>query len=340
MKIRKRPMAIRRNEKRIYNLALSQVEETNKRLIALYEESQERIETELLKMQTKLIRGERISAFRQERLQGLYRAINEELAWLRQQTGRVITNGYVANYQNTYYLESFSIEQHVNTALKLDKDYILNFPELNRDAVIGSLNERIAGNTFGDRMLHDQRVLQFRVRQAVSQNIIEGQTVKQLAKNLGLIDEVFEQGAAKAMTTARTELLTAYSYGQEESVRNAIQAGVEFDYTWSASLTANTRETHMLADGQKAIIVNNEPIFTVGGVRFNSPRIVAASNESDDKAIKREKINCRCRRNNNPYGIKPTKRAAQRADGTWTDVNGDITAVEWAWREYGVNLKT
>ena len=187
-------------------------------------------------------------------------------------------------------------------------------------------------------MLHDQRVLQFRVRQAVSQNIIEGQTVKQLAKNLGLIDEVFEQGAAKAMTTARTELLTAYSFGQEESVRNAIQAGVEFDYTWSASLTANTRETHARADGQKAIIVNNEPIFTVGGVRFNSPRIVAASNTNPETA--KEVINCRCRRNNNPYGIKPTKRAAQRADGTWTDVNGDITAVEWARREYGVNLKT
>ena len=79
-------MTIRRNERGIYNFALSQVRETNKRLIELYEESQERIEAELLKMQTKLIRGERISAFRQERLQGLYKAINEELAWLRQQT--------------------------------------------------------------------------------------------------------------------------------------------------------------------------------------------------------------------------------------------------------------
>lgn len=326
---------MKNEEKAIYKSALSRVEDTNRALLQLFEESKERIEAEILKVQTRLLSGGTVSAFKQERLQSLYNAINVEIEKLRRQSVSRITLQYGNVYQSTYYREAFEIEREINTTLKLGKDYFLRFPEINVNAARAALNEVVAGNTFLQRSELIRDELRFRVRQAVSQNIIEGQTVQQLAKNLRILDEAYDMGIARVTTMARTELLTAYSLGQEEATHQAELAGVEFNYTWSAAMTKNTRPTHARADGQKALIIKGKPVFTVGGIKFRSPRVLAIPNQ--ENAVK-EIANCRCRRQNNPYGIKPTARVAQREDGSWAQVNGDMTAKEWAKREYGVNV--
>ncbi|UCF13243.1 MAG: hypothetical protein JSW06_03020 [Thermoplasmatales archaeon] len=329
-------MGIATDERNIFNSALTQVETTNKRLLKIYEESQARVEQQLLKMRAQVLKSGVVQPFKEARLVNLLKAINEEIASLRTQSQNVIASGYIANYQNTYYLELYAYEKSINTELSLGADYLLNAPALNRQAVIASLNERIGGNAFKDRMLRHQREMQFLLRDAVSQNIIEGQTVKELAKNIDLIGEVYGRAINQSTRIARTELLTAYSIGQEQATLEAEESGVEFTYKWSATLDSRVRKDHARADGQKALIVDGGPVFTVGGVRFSSPRVPLVNDGSKRNA--KQVINCRCRRLNIPFGIEPTKRVAKRKDDTWTELNGDLTAVEWIRREYGINL--
>jgi uncharacterized protein with gpF-like domain len=229
------------------------------------------------------------------------------------------------------------MEKAINTELDLESDFFLNAQGISKETVLASQSELIAGNTFTDRMLQDQRNMQFRIRGAVGQAVIQGETVRQLQERLKALDDVYKSSANKAMTTARTELLTAYSKGQELAIDEAEESGVEFNFIWSSTLDDRTRTSHVRADRKKAKIIDDDPVFTVGGVKFSSPRIVSPRNTSTNTA--REIINCRCRRLNVPFDIEPTKRVAKKKDGTWTKVNGDLTAEEWMKREYDTSIR-
>ena len=328
-------MSFQSDETKIWNASLKQVDITNKQLVALYQQSQKEVEKTLMDFAISQLKGGVIDIEEQTRLQLLLREINKEIATLQIAVKGTITRGYANNFLRTYYFESFAIEKAINTQLNLESDFFLNAPIVNKDAVIASQAELIGGNTFRDRILQDQRIMQFRLREAVGASIIQGESVKQLADRLALLDDVYAKSAGKALTTARTELLTAYSKGQELAIDEAETAGVQFNFVWSTTLHG-ARPTHVIADKQKALIIKNQPVFTVGGVKFSSPRIVSSQNTSPNTA--KEVVNCRCRRRNQPFGIEPTKRVAKRKDGRWVKVNGDVTAEEWMKREYDIKI--
>jgi hypothetical protein len=329
-------MGIITDERKIFNLSLQNVEKTNKRLIAIYEDSLERAEAKLLKLQSKLIKDGVISPFKEERLLRLVSELQSEIAELRTLSTREIRKEYILSYRNTYYYENWAFEKHINTGLNLGADYFLNIPPLDRKTIIASFDQRVGGFLLKDRTLRIQREMQFLVQNAVSQNIIEGESVKSLAKNLDLLNEVYDRGLSNTTRVARTELLKAHSLGQDQARIEAEKSGVEFNFSWDAVLDSKVRPTHARADGQKALIVDGNPQFTVGGIKFLSPRVPTVPTGSKQEAG--EVINCRCRRRNNPFGIESEERTAKKEDGTWTTVNGDLTAEEWIKKEYGITL--
>ena len=324
------------DHKKILNLAVKNVEQTNKRLELIFENVLKEIEAKVIKYRTSLLRGGKIKPFKEERLLRLQKEVSDELVELRKQSGAVIRSGYVDNYKNTYYLEAYAIEKSVN---KLGiGSYFLNIPKLDMNTVRASFDARIGGHVFKDRTLRVQRAMQYLLQDAVAQNIIEGESVKTLAKNIDLINEVFENGLNQTTRIARTELLKAYSIGNEQAASEAEKSGVELSYQWSSALDQKTRPDHVKADGQMALIIDGKPQFTVGGVKFSSPRLPV--NPTGSKQEAKQVINCRCSRLDLPYGIKPTKRVAKKKDGkTWVDVSGDMTAVEWVKKEYGITIK-
>ena len=327
-------MTIRTDETAVFNNALSGLEQRNKNILRAYADSRERVLEKLAKYRQDIaagiIRGDNVEA----RLADLYRQLDTEIARLQARVGTQIRNGYFELYGETYYTEAYNFEKSVNLDIpRLPYSYEFNYPVLNTNAVVAAFDERIAGNTFIDRMTAQRQRMRFAIRQAVAENIAEGLTVVDLRKRIELIDDVYAASSARAMTTARTELLSAYSLGQEEATREAEAAGCEFKFVWSSTLDGKVRPTHAKADHQKAIIKDKIPSFNVGGVLFSSPRVIHPANTSLKTAG--EVINCRCRRLNIPYGIEPTQRVALTPAGDWDTVPYNTTAEAWYKQHYG-----
>lgn len=330
-------MGIKKDEKDIYNLANREVSLTNKRLFNLYKQSLKETRDKLLAFQARSVRDGVVRKYTEDNLRKLIREIQTEMATLTRNSSRIVFRGYKANYENTYYLQNWAFEKSVN--LDLGINVKLNIPSLNKDIVKASFDERIGGHIFRDRALRVQRAMQYNVQDAVSQSLIKGESVKSLAKNLSQLNDVYSSGLNNTERIARTELLKAYSIGQDASRVEAEKSGVEFTFSWNALLGPKTRDSHSAADGQEGIVdeATGEPIFIVGGLEFTSPRIPLVSTGSKNEAA--QVINCRCRRQNQPYGVKPATRNAKTKEGNWKTVNGDITAREWVKKEYGRTLK-
>jgi len=325
-------MTIRKDETELFNSTLGMVEKRNKAIVDAYGASQERILEKIAKykldIEAGIIRGDFVEA----RLVELYKQIDDEVARLITSVSGQIRNGYSDVYVNTYYTEAYNFEKAVNNLPGLTAGYELNYPLLPTEAVTAAFDERIAGNMFVDRMTDMRQDLRFKVRQAVAENIAEGLPVTELRKRIALIDDVYASSRARAMSAARTELLSAYSIGQESATAEAITAGVEFDYIWSSTLDGKVRPDHAKADHQKAIIKSGLPSFTVGGVLFSSPRVLHPDNTSAKTAG--QIINCRCRRLNIPYGITPTNRVGLLPSGEWQDLPWTQTADDWFQHHY------
>lgn len=316
-------------ERKLYEDVLSQVGGRNRALLKVYESSLKNTETAIAKYRQDRDAGKIISDFALARQEALQKQIELEIEDIYKTIKAEVEGGFSDVYTQTYYTHAYDIERYVNLELpSTGFNYSLNFSQIPTGAAYEALNMPIAGHTFSERIGQDKIIMQFKIRTAVSQAIIEGQTRQQLTKALMTIDDTFAASASKAATTARTELLRAYSYGQDLARYEAEAAGVEFEYKWSSALDSKTRHDHVIMDSKKAEIVDGEPVFTLpDGSKGAGPRMEGLSAD--------ESINCRCRRLDLPYGIEPTKRVAKLPDGTWIDVPGNTTAEEWIAKNYG-----
>lgn len=326
-------MAYRQTEKRIFNQALKTVEKTNLRLLNSFKDAKENVEAMLLKLNASIIKDGVIKPFKQERLKKLLREINANIDELSRQTGKIIFENYERVYSGTYYNNAFAFERAVNLEIKTANDYLLNVPPLDIRLIKQSFNEQIGEYVYRDRSIQIKSRMKYLIQEAVAKTIIEGESVQALSKTLKGVGEAFSSGLGNTTRIARTELLKAYSLGQEEIQKEVQNSGVQLEYFWDAALDSHTRPTHARADGQRAIIVNGQPVFNVGGIQFSSPRVPI--NPTGSKQEAGEVINCRCRRINVPYGIRPTERAARLPNGEWSRVNANITAGEWIKENYG-----
>lgn len=320
------------NDSPLFDSALETIEERNRVLLTLYQESERRILDKLMVIAAEREAGLTPSAFQEYRLREMLAQMEAEIESLMAQISQEIQETFTRIYEDTYYQEAYLFERSINN-LGMPYDYQLNYPVLNTNAINEAFSERVGGFTFSERIGQDQIVMQYRLRGAISQAIMEGQTVKDLQKHIQLLDDIYAQNIARAQATARTELLRAFSLGAEHAADEAVQSGVEFEYIWSATLAGNTRPEHRAADGQKAKMISGVPAFRVGGVLLSSPRVTHPKNTSPNVAGM--VINCRCRRLNAPYGITPTERVAQLPSGQWERQPFNRSAESWYEEHYG-----
>lgn len=313
------------NEREIYNQALRNVTKANKNIARLYLESFERIEQKIAVQASKIFAGKVKNFDEIARLEQLQESIRQELRSLNVKVNRTISTNWINNYENTYYSTGYNIETEVNLGKgfqNMANGYNLNYSILPSEAISVSLNEQIAGHTFKDRLKRDRDILQFRVREEVAKTLIEGLGPRELAKNLRGIDDIFAINENRAIATSRTELLRAYSLGQDDSVNYAKDAGVEFTFSWSATLDLRTRNDHQILDkNEPDRIVDGEPIFVFSsGGETTGPRL---------SGIAKQDINCRCRRLNQPFGIEPTARVTKLKKGSWEKMESNQSYSEW-----------
>ena len=120
-----------------------------------------------------------------------------------------------------------------------------------------------------------------RVRNAVTQGIIQGESVKEVGDRL--TGELATSNAAKMDMFARTAINGAQNAGRMDRLHEAEEMGIEIRKKWLATLDQRTRDTHQALDGQEQPV--DEP-FVVDGMKIDYP--------GDPFAPPELSYNCRC----------------------------------------------
>ena len=105
-----------------------------------------------------------------------------------------------------------------------------------------------------------------RVRNAVAQGIIQGESVEEVGDRL--TGELATSNATKMDMFARTAINGAQNAGRMDRLHEAEEMGIEVRKKWLATLDQRTRDTHQALDGQEQPI--DEP-FVVDGMKIDYP---------------------------------------------------------------------
>lgn len=119
------------------------------------------------------------------------------------------------------------------------------------------------------------------VNNAITQGIIQGERLDQIAKRL--TDGLCTKNKNKMLTFARTGMTQAQNAGRIERLDEAKKMGIKVHKEWMATLDERTRTTHQMLDGQKVPI--NKP-FKVDNYTIKYP--------GDPYAHPAMVYNCRC----------------------------------------------
>lgn len=133
------------------------------------------------------------------------------------------------------------------------------------------------------------------IQNALTQGILQGDTIPQLSKRLLPLVNMDENASRR---TART----SYTSIQNQARRDATQAvrdeGIQMDEPWMSVLQENTRDTHLLLHGT---LPDKNGLYGVGIIR--TPLKYPADPDGDPEEI----YNCQCRVQSFIHGIDHSK---------------------------------
>jgi len=120
------------------------------------------------------------------------------------------------------------------------------------------------------------------LKSTVAEGINAGEGIPKLSKRVGSVYEGYTSVDKpwKAKRIAQTETIKASNFGKLQGDK---QSGVVIGKEWLATDDSRTRDTHMMADGQKRKI---DDTFDIGGSSLMYP--------GDPSGDPGESINCRC----------------------------------------------
>ena len=129
----------------------------------------------------------------------------------------------------------------------------------------------------------DQKWNKDRLNTVITQAIIQGQTIPQVAQSM---QQVAQMDKNTAIRTARTTMTYAENLGRDTSYENLKAQGMPVHKEWSAVIDDRTRPTHKLLNGTRA---NKDGLFGEGilNVLLRCP--------ADPNGEPQEIYNCRCR---------------------------------------------
>jgi hypothetical protein len=299
------------SETEIYEAALSAVEKKNKQIARVYLKAQKEIADEL-KQFFLSVDPSWSQQYQAQRLSELFKMFNKRIAALSGIATDEIEKAFLDTYQNTFYTYAYDLCDYYSGMSGFMGFTLLPFQPTNEAAIMAALTDKIGEYSFLRSMYEKRMDLQSALREAVSVAIAKGEGPLVLAQKL---KEVFNAGLMRYVTTARTEMLKAYSIAQDEAVSQAQEMGIEFTYMWSSAIDGRTRTGHAKENGQYAKVKNGKPYFTVDVYRKikGVPVLVGTASGSGPRMLTgayaaESNINCRCRRLNVPMQIDTSKQ--------------------------------
>lgn len=131
----------------------------------------------------------------------------------------------------------------------------------------------------------DERWNRSRINREVTQAIIQGDTIPQVADRLQRVTNMDNNAAVR---NARTAMTASENMGRAQASRRLRDAGVPNREVWSATMDNRTRDTHLLLDGTYA---NEDGYFGEGILHPDHLMRFPA----DPNGEPQEVYNCRCR---------------------------------------------
>lgn len=128
--------------------------------------------------------------------------------------------------------------------------------------------------------LADLRWCRQKFSSAITQSVLQGESIPHAADRLM---RVFEMGESSAIRAARTALTGAENAGRVHSYQRAKRIGIDLEQQWVATLDLRTRHSHRQLDGQHVPVGDK---FKVDGVELEYP--------ADPAAPPEYVYNCRC----------------------------------------------
>ena len=153
-----------------------------------------------------------------------------------------------------------------------------------------------------------------RMNNAVTQGIIQGESIADIALRIGR--ETGESELSAMLRNARTGFTGAQNAGRIEGLHQAEELGIRVQKQWMATLDNRTRDTHADLDGQ--VVDVDEPFITSAGNEIMYP--------GDPDADPSEVWNCRCTL---VYVYPGYENDMERRDNETGEIVGDMTYREW-----------
>lgn len=166
-----------------------------------------------------------------------------------------------------------------------------------------------------DKML-DYKWNKQHIQSAITQGILQGKAIPDIAKNLQRVTGMDERAAIR---NARTAMTGAQNGGRLDSMERAREHGIDVKKAWMATLDDRTRDSHVELDGEEREI---DEEFT-NGLMF----------PGDPEGEPAEVYNCRCRMIH-VYPKHPVDWS--NLDNRNTDNLGNMTYEEWKNKHKGV----
>ena len=165
-----------------------------------------------------------------------------------------------------------------------------------------------------------------KVENSVTQGIIQGESVDQIAERLA--KDLNSTNMSKMRMFARTAMTAAQNAGRQKQMEDAVEKGINISKQWIATLDDRTRDTHQKLDGQT---VGVKESFHVGTSKIRYP--------GDPSALPALVYNCRCTMRSVFKGIndqRRERRAYRYNEKGYREsyIVKDMTYEEWKkWKE-------
>ena len=300
-------MALESAQAKAFNEALRKTEALNKRLITIYNRSLRNVRSKLSRYKSDITKSQ---------LRKLESDLTRELNALTDQSRNLIKLSSEEALREAYYNNGYSYERWANIGRK--NQYALGYQALNQRAVSAAVTQEVGGLTFQKRTAKEKKRLNKKVRNVIAEAEAAGKGIPETARALKKVDDIYKTAKNRAVMTARTERLRAYSIGDDQAREIAVDAGVELTDTWDASLDPVTREDHRLLDLTHP---DEEGYFHfASGGKTKTPR---------RSGIAKQDIQCRCYKRSDPYGFAPDTRRARKLDGSWETIEGGTSYESW-----------
>jgi SPP1 gp7 family putative phage head morphogenesis protein len=244
--------------------------------------------------QNKMLTGKRWTALR-DSLAKDYTNVNQIAArMIREDNIGVMTDAF---NHGTYEVEKIS---GIDT----------NFTIYNRDSVENIIKNDPDLLPVNLDIPKDLRWNKSKVNSAITQGILQGKPIKDVAKQL---ESVTDMNKNAAIRNARTMNTYARNAGRLKSYERADKLGVKTRKMWLATLDGRTRHSHRMMDRE---IVSLDEAFSNGLMEPGDPDGAGG-----------EIYNCRCRMIGVPNGINPNTFTNSRVSA-YLDDNG-VSYEEW-----------